>query len=175
MKLQKQGYLLKKKMTMKQVLDKDENENTEYMKQIKAIFNNRMHKMMKRTLGGAIDTGLNWWQPGIDENGKFKTKLRYAIEMIPQWADREHENLSAMIIKYPVVVYEPNGNKTIHKVEYWDLEGIRYFVQKGSNLVEDVEMIDENMIIKKDNEGNTIWNLNINNYENKNKFIEVEE
>lgn len=26
-----------------------------------------------------------------------------------------------------------------------------------------------------DNEGNTIWNLNINNYENKNKFIEVEE
>lgn len=156
MKLQKQGYLLKKKMTMKQVLDKDENENTEYMKQIKAIFNNRMHKMMKRTLGGAIDTGLNWWQPGIDENGKFKTKLRYAIEMIPQWADREHENLSAMIIKYPVVVYEPNGKKTIHKVEYWDLEGIRYFVPKGSNLVEDVEMIDENMIIKKDNEGNTI-------------------
>lgn len=26
-----------------------------------------------------------------------------------------------------------------------------------------------------DEEGNTIWNLNINNYENKNKFIEVEE
>lgn len=156
MKLQKQGYLLKKKITIKQVLDENEQENKDYMKEIKTIFNNRMHKMLKRTLGGAIDTGIIWWQPGIDENGKFKTKLRYAIEMIPQWADREHENLSAMIIKYPVVVYEPNGKKTIYKVEYWDLEGIRYFVQKSSDLVEDIEMIDENMVIGQDSEGNTV-------------------
>lgn len=156
MKLQKQGYLLKKKMTIKQVLDEDENENKEYMKEIKAIFNNRMHKMLKRTLGGTIDTGIIWWQPYVDEEGKFKTKLRYSIEMIPQWEDREHENLSAMIIKYPIVVYEPNGKKTIYKVEYWNLEGIRYFVQEGSNLVEDVEMIDENKIIGIDEDGNTL-------------------
>lgn len=51
MKLQKQGYLLKKKMTIKQVLGPEEKENTEYIKQIKDIFNNRMHKILKRTLG----------------------------------------------------------------------------------------------------------------------------
>lgn len=156
MKLQKQGYLLKKKITIKQVLAKDEKENIKYMKEIKKIFNNRMHKMMKRTLGGSVDTGIIWWQPYVDENGDFKTKLRYSIEMIPQWSDREHENLSAMIIKYPIISYEPNGKKTIYKVEYWDLEGIRYFVQNGSDLIEDVEMINENMIIGKDNEENTL-------------------
>lgn len=143
-------------MTIKQVLNKDEEENTEYMKQIKDIFNNRMHKMLKRTLGGVIDTGLCWWQPYIDEQGKFKTKLRYAIEMIPQWQDREHENLAAMIIKYPVVLYDKNGKKTIYKVEYWDLEGIRYLVQDGSNLIEDVEAIDEERTVGKDENGNTM-------------------
>ncbi len=156
MKLQKQGYLLKKKITIKQVLDENETENTEYIKHIKQIFNNRMHKMLKRTLGGAIDAGIIWWQPYVDEQGKFKTKLRYSIEMIPQWEDREHENLSAMIIKYPIIVYDKNGKKTIYKVEYWDLEGIRYFVEDGSSLIEDIEMIDEERIIGTDNEGNTL-------------------
>lgn len=156
MKLQKQGYLLKKKMTIKQVLDENEEENKEYMKQIKDIFNNRMHKMLKRTLGNSIDTGLVWWQPYIDVEGKFKTKLRYAIEMIPGWKDREHENLVYMIIKYPVVEYTPNGKSTIYKVEYWDLDGVRYFVQECSNLIEDVEMIDENQVIEKDEDGNSI-------------------
>lgn len=156
MKLQKQGYLLKKKMTIKQLLKKDEEENEEYLKHIKDIFNNRMHKMLKRTLGGSIDTGLIWWQPHIDEKGKFKTKLRYSIEMIPQWEDREHENLSAMIIKYPIIIYDQNGKKTIYKIEYWDLEGIRYFTQDGSNLIEDIEAIEDERIISKDEEGNTI-------------------
>ena len=156
MKLQKQGYLLRKKITIKQVLDKNEKENKDYMKKIKDIFNNRMHKMLKRTLGGVIDTGIIWWQPVINEDGKLKTKLRYAIEMIPGWADREHEKLDYMIIKYPVIVYTKNGKSTIYKIEYWNLEGIRYFVQESNDLIEDVEMIDESKVINEDEDGNSV-------------------
>lgn len=156
MRLQKQAYLLKKKMTVKQVLNENEQENKEYMKQIKDIFNNRMHKMLKRTLGGAVDMGLMWWQVYIDEDGKLKTKLRYSTEMIPLWEDREHENLAAMIIKYPIVSYTQNGKETVYKVEYWDLEGVRYFVQDSSGLIEDAERISDEMAIGKDDDGNTL-------------------
>jgi len=157
MKLQKQGYLLKKKITIKQVLEENETENKEYMKFIKEIFNNRMHKRLKRTLGNSIDTGIAWWQPYVDEEGKFKVKLRYATEMIPQWEDREHENLAAMIIKYPMVVYDQNGKKTIYKVEYWDYEGVRYFVQDSGDLIEDIEQKEQNRVIRIDDEGIAIY------------------
>lgn len=156
MRLQKQAYLLKKKMTIKQVLNEDEKKNKKYMEQIKDIFNNRMHKMLKRTLGGAIDMGLMWWQVYINEEGKLKTKLRYTTEMIPMWEDREHENLSAMIIKYPLVSYTQNGKETIYKVEYWDLNGVRYFVQDNNDLIEDAEMINDELVIGKDDDGNTL-------------------
>ena len=58
----------------------------------------RLLKMLKRTLGGTIDTGIIWWQPYVDEEGKFKTKLRYSIEMIPQWEDRDHESFAICVI-----------------------------------------------------------------------------
>lgn len=156
LRLQKQAYLLKKKITIQQVQNEEEKENKEYMNQIKDIFNNRMHKMLKRTLGGAIDMGIMWWQVYINEEGKLKTKLRYATEMIPLWEDREHENLAAMIIKYPLVSYTQNGKEIIYKVEYWDLSGVRYFVQDNSGLMEDAEMIQHEMVIGRDDDDNTL-------------------
>ena len=156
---QKAGYLLRKKPTIKQVLAKNENEDEEYKDLLKDLFNNKMHKRLKYTLIEAVKRGIAWWQIYIDENGDLKARLRYATRIIPLWQDEEHEILDAIIMTYEVEVYtsETERDKKT-KVEYWDLDGVRYYIYDGSTLQEDVEEVDKRskLVIGKDREGTSI-------------------
>lgn len=152
---QKAGYLLRKKPTVKQVIEKDEKEDPEYKEILKGIFNNKMHKRLKYTLIEAVKRGIAWWQLYIDEKGDFKVRLRYATRIVPIWEDEEHEVLAAVIMFYDVEVYTTEEQKEKRtKVEYWDLEGVRYYIYDGENLIEDVEEVEKRkeLYIKKDSE-----------------------
>ena len=152
---QKAGYLLRKKPTIKQVIEKDEEEDPDYKEILKGIFNNKMHKRLKYTLIEAVKRGIAWWQLYIDEKGDFKVRLRYATRIVPIWEDEEHEVLAAVIMFYDVEVYTTEEQKEKRtKVEYWDLEGVRYYIYDGENLIEDVEEVEKRsgLFIKKDSE-----------------------
>mgnify|MGYP005759738993 CR=1 FL=1 len=156
---QKAGYLLRKKPTVKQVIEKGEKEDPEYKKILGDIFNNKMHKRLKYTLIEAVKRGIAWWQIYIDESGDLKVRLRYATRIIPIWEDEEHEVLAAIIMVYEVEEYTSETQKEKKtKVEYWDLEGVRYYILDGSNLIEDVEEVEKrkDLFIKIDEEGNSI-------------------
>lgn len=156
---QKAGYLLRKKPTIKQVIGKDESEDPDYKEILKGIFNNKMHKRLKYTLIEAVKRGIGWWQLYIDEEGDLKVRLRYATRIIPLWQDEEHEILDAVIMTYEVEVYTSEYEKEKRtKVEYWDLDGVRYYIYDGSNLIEDVEEVEKksDLVIKKDTEGTSI-------------------
>ncbi len=156
---QKAGYLLRKKPTIKQVIGKDELEDPDYKEILKGIFNNKMHKRLKYTLIEAVKRGIGWWQLYIDEEGDLKVRLRYATRIIPLWQDEEHEILDAIIMTYEVEVYTSATEKEKRtKVEYWDLEGVRYYIYDGSNLIEDVEEVEKkkDLVIKKDTDGTSI-------------------
>ena len=156
---QKAGYLLRKKPTIKPVIDNNEEENSEYKKILNDLFNNKMHKRLKYTLIEAVKRGIAWWQVYIDEKGDLKVRLRYATRIIPIWEDEEHEVLAAVIMIYDVEVYTSETEKEKKtKVEYWDLDGVRYYVLDGSNLIEDVEEVEKrkDLFIKTDSEGISI-------------------
>lgn len=60
---------------------------------------------------------------------------------------------------YEVEVYTSEYEKEKRiKVEYWDLEGVRYYIYDGSNLIEDVEEVEKrkDLFIGKDTEGISI-------------------
>ena len=156
---QKAGYLLRKKPTIKQVIAKDETEDEEYKEILKNLFNNKMHKRLKYTLIEAVKRGIGWWQLYIDKNGDLKARLRYATRIIPLWQDEEHEVLDAIIMTYDVEVYTNETEKEKKtKVEYWDLDGVRYYIYDGDSLIEDVEEVEKrkDLIIKTDTEGISI-------------------
>lgn len=141
---QKAGYLLRKKPTIKQVIAKDEKEDEDYKEILKALFNNKMHKRLKYTLIEAVKRGISWWQIYIDNNGDLKARLRYATRIIPLWQDEEHEILDAVIMTYDVEVYTSETEKEKKtKVEYWDLDGVRYLIYDGATLIEDVEEVEK--------------------------------
>lgn len=153
---QKAGYLLRKKPNIKQVITKDENEDEDYKEILKSLFNNKMHKRLKYTLIEAVKRGIAWWQIYIDENGDLKVRLRYATRIVPIWEDEEHEVLAAVIMFYDVEIYTTEGQKEKRtKVEYWDLEGVRYLIYDGSTLIEDVEEVEKrkDLVRGKDSNG----------------------
>lgn len=144
LKKQKTGYLLKKKMTLKEKQD-EQNIDKKYMTNLNKFFNNKKHKLMKNTLNQSIVKGIAWWYIFIDDDFELNAKLRYAAEIIPIWEDREHEKLAAIIVRYFVTNYTKNkGKKIIEKVEYHDLDGIRFFVRDGEHLIPDIQKIEEN-------------------------------
>lgn len=153
---QKAGYLLRKKPTIKQVIAKNEKEDEEYKEILKTLFNNKMHKRLKYTLIEAVKRGISWWQIYIDNNGDLKARLRYATRIIPLWQDEEHEILDAVIMTYDVEVYTSETEREKKtKVEYWDLDGVRYLIYDGATLIEDVEEVEkrQDLVIGQDSHG----------------------
>lgn len=156
---QKAGYLMRKKPTIKQVLEKDQKEDEDYKETLKDLFNNKMHKRLKYTLIEAVKRAMSWWQIYIDEKGEFKVRLRYATRIVPIWKDEEHEVLDALIMFYDVEVYTTEQLKeTRTKVEYYDQDGVRYYIYDAENLIEDVEEVEKRkeFVIGKDTEETSI-------------------
>lgn len=141
---QKAGLLLKKNISVKEILEDDKKqEDKEYKKLIKKMFNDRTHKTLKYTLIEAVNKGISWWQVYIDEKGKLKTKRVNAEKIVVLWKDDEHEIVDAIIVVYKMVAYEGTEKKIIKKVEYWDLQGVRYLVYNNGELIDDVDRISE--------------------------------
>lgn len=154
--MQKASFLLKQEPTIQQ---RDENKNEIYSKEISKIFNKKMHKRLKRTVIEAVNKGLNWWYVYIDEKGDLKVQLKYATKIIPEWADDEHEILDAIIMVYRLEKYIDIGKEDVVKIEYCNLEGIRYYVIDGDHLIEDVEEAEKHQkaFLKYDEEGTSIF------------------
>lgn len=156
---QKAGYLMRKKPTIKQHLEEGQKKDKGYEKIIDNIFNNKMHKKLKYTLIEAIKRSISWWQIYINEKGELKAKLRYGTNIRPLWKDEEHESLDAIIYFYDIEVYTSEESKEIRtKVEYYDEEGIRYYILDENSLIEDVEEVEKRkeFIIGKDTERTSV-------------------
>lgn len=155
--MQKAGFLLKKEPTIQQRDEEHKDDN--YSKEISNIFNKKMHKRLKRTVIEAVNKGIGWWYVYIDEEGNLKTQLKYATKVIPLWADDEHEVLDAIILVYKLEEYTDTGKKDVIKIEYCDLEGVRYYVLDGDHLIEDVVEAERHTeaFLKKDKEGISVF------------------
>lgn len=150
---QKAGLLLKKNISVKEVLATEkQKENEKYKKALKQIFNDRNHKRLKYTLIEAVNKGISWWQVYIDELGKLKTKRINAEKIVVLWQDDEHEIVDSIIVFYKMIAYEGTEKKTIKKAEYWDLEGVRYLVYQDGQLINDVDRLEEvkDTVLKED-------------------------
>ena len=156
---QKNGYLLRKKPLIKQVISPNEKEDKEYEKILQKIFDNKMHRRLKYTLIETIKRGLAWWQLFVDETGELKTKLRYASRVIALWKDEEHETLDAIIMFYEIEEYKSATNKVTRiKVEFHDNEGVRYYIYDGASLILDnVEMERNQALLIKESDSDPVY------------------
>jgi SPP1 family phage portal protein len=129
---QKVGYLLGKPMSVQ--ADKQA-----YAAAWKEIFNPAMYRRLQSTGKDAVNKGLAWWFVYYDEFGELSFRKMRSDEIIPIWGDESHTILDAVIRDYEIVVYEGLQRKTVRKIEWWDTNGVRRYVNDGTGMIPDVE------------------------------------
>lgn len=129
---QKAGYLLSKPMSV-------QTDNETYQKALVEIFSESFQRRLKNLGKEAEKKGIAWLHPYYDEGGNFKFKVMKSEEIIPVWADEEHTSLQAVIRQYKVDTYESTIKKEVHKVEWWDANGIKRYVYNNGLVPDDDE------------------------------------
>lgn len=129
---QKANYLLSKPFTV-------ESENQAYADALNEIFDHEFRRGIKSLGRGAVKAGIAYIAPFF-KDGKLKFMRLPSYEVIPLWSDAEHKELGAYIRFYNQEVFEGKDKKTVMRVEYWDLTGVKRYVSKGDNLIPDLDM-----------------------------------
>jgi len=129
---QKVGYLLGKPLSV-------QTDNKVYSEAWGEILKPDMYRRLQSTGKEAVNKGLAWWFVYYDEQGQLSFRKMRSEEIIPLWADEAHTILDAVIRDYEVVVYEGLQRKSVHKIEWWDKNGVSRYVYDGTGLIPDVE------------------------------------
>lgn len=128
---QKIGYLLSKEPTFG-------TENESYSKIISETFDRGLLKKIKNVGKEAINKGIAYLYPYINESGGLSFTKFPSEQIIPNWADGEHMEALSFTRIYNVTAYEGRKKVTKQKVEYYHAGGIKYFIFEAGKLIPDV-------------------------------------
>lgn len=139
---QKVNYLLAKPFDVK-------TDEEDYGKKLDEIFNATFRRRLNGVGKDALNGGVAYLHPYVTTEGlKFK---RFSPEQIlPFWEDDEHEKLHSFIRIYPVTVYEGKTLKVEHKVEYYTVDGVKYYTWDSGALIPDVTRPESNAYLSID-------------------------
>lgn len=103
------------------------------------IFGKEALRRIKYTVRHAVSEGIAWLFVWPDlENKKLSFSVFPASEVLPFWADSEHDELDCAVRLYSVEVYDEYGKKKlVDKVEVFDGNGIHRFNFVNGILEED--------------------------------------
>lgn len=128
---QKADYLLGRPFVL-------QGENGDYLKLLKGVFNKRFMKLLLGALKEAVNGGISWFFPVIDEGG-IRFRVFPSYEILPFWKDREHTELDAAARVYKIWRYENGSPEITEKAEIYDKSGVhRYVIGKGGELIPDI-------------------------------------
>lgn len=117
---QKVGYLLSKQPSI-------QTEKDEYAAVLNDVFDKSFFRLLKNIGKDAVNAGIAWLQVYYDEDGRLAFKRHRPEEIIPLWRDVDHTELDAVIRFYEVDAFIGTAKRTITKVEWWDLDGVRRY------------------------------------------------
>lgn len=128
---QKIGYLLSKEPSFG-------TEKEDYKKLIGETFDRGLLKKVKNVGKEAINKGIAYLHPYIDEKGTLSFMKFPSEQIIPFWSDNEHNEVLSFIRVYEVSIYVGTEKKKQKKVEYYHAKGVNYYIIENSNLIADV-------------------------------------
>jgi SPP1 family phage portal protein len=115
-----------------------ETDNEQYAELLQEVFDKKFMRTIKRSGKYAYNGGIAWLYPYYNQNGEFDFRLFPGYEILPFWADSEHEHLDGAIRLYLVAGYEGSRPVIIEKVEVFDETGIHCWILDGNKLIPDM-------------------------------------
>lgn len=103
-------------------------DNDKYKEAWEDFLNDRMRNVIKRTGKNAINKGIGYMYPWINEKGELEIIDMIPETMYPAWKDIAHTELDAMVRDYSIVDYNNETPTDVRKVEFWDREIVEKFI-----------------------------------------------
>ncbi|MEH7392409.1 phage portal protein [Bacillus sp. JJ1474] len=128
---QKVGYLLSKEPTFG-------TENKSYREIIKNTFDRGLLRKIKNIGKEAINKGIAYLYPYINEQGALSFMKFPSEQIIPFWGDSEHMEVISFLRVYETSFYEDGKKKKQKKVEYYHPAGISFYILEAGGLISDV-------------------------------------
>lgn len=102
------------------------------------ILGKRWQRKIKYVAMDSLIGGCGYLHPYVNDSGELDFKRLKPEQIIPFWADDEHEELDAFIYMYEVELYSPLLEKeTITKVEFYKPTGVSYWIWRNGTLSPD--------------------------------------
>ena len=127
---QKAGFLLSKPFSVN-------GENKTYNKLLNGMFDRNFRRRLYYLGGDALNGGIAWLYPYYGETGDLEFRRFPAYEILPFWADDEHQTLDCAIRLYEVDTYEGAQEKVLEKVELYMPDGIYRYQLEDGKLIPD--------------------------------------
>lgn len=128
---QKVNYLLAKPFEVK-------TDDETYGVLLDSVFDKTFRRRLKYVGVDALNGGIAYLHPYVTAEG-LHFKRFPPSQILPFWADEEHERLDSFLRIYDVATYEGKQPKIVHKVEYYTSNGVQYFIWENNQLRPDVE------------------------------------
>ena len=106
-------------------------DNDKYKEEWENFLNEKHRKVIKRTGKSAINKGIGWIYPWINEKGELDIVDMVSETIYPAWADIAHTDLDAVVRDYSVTEYNNTTAGEIQKVEFWDREIVEKYIDYG--------------------------------------------
>lgn len=121
---QKLNFALSKPFTIS--CDKDK-----YRQEWENFLNEDTRNVIKRSGKSAINKGIGYMYPWINEKGQLEIIDMISETMYPAWKDTAHTELDAMVRDYNITEYVNQTSQDVRKVEFWDRQIIEKFIDYG--------------------------------------------
>lgn len=136
---QKVNYLLSKPFDVK-------TDDDQYGKVLDTIFDKAFRRRLKLIGQDALTGGIGYLMPYVTADGLHFKRLPPS-QVLPFWADEEHEHLDAFLRIYQVVEYKGKQPQVISKVEYYTSDGVKYYIWDNGQLLPDNDRPAESMLM----------------------------
>lgn len=103
-------------------------DDDKYKEEWDNFLNSKIRGAIKRTSKEAINKGIGFSYPWIDEKGELQLTDLPSQTLYPAWKDEAHTELDAAIRDYKVTEYINQTPSDVYKVEYWDKDGVEKFI-----------------------------------------------
>lgn len=128
---QKVNYLLAKPFEVK-------TGDERYGELLDGIFDQSFRRKLRLVGQDALTGGVGYLMPYVMVDGLHFKRIP-PTQILPFWADEEHETLDAFLRLYQVSTYEGKQPKIVHKAEYYTADGVKYYIWENNQLRPDVE------------------------------------
>lgn len=117
---QKVNYSLGRALTV-------DTENTDFADELKKYFGKKGQTTWRRAATEALNCGVAWLHPYIDESGELKLRLFDSTMCLPFWSDAEHTKLDALVRICPSETYIGKKLERSERVFVYTKDGVEEF------------------------------------------------